>query len=228
MSFTGAYQRIYQFCSVELSSFYLDVLKDRVYAELPDDPQRRAAQFVMARLHDHLSRLLAPIIPHTAEELWDYRPSGSDWPASVHLAEFPQPDPRWDNDERVTALERPARRARAGASGTRGPAEVQAAWHAQQARVRITTNRPERLTPVRELLATLCMVSEIEVVADPAAATESIVAERSPHPKCERCWNYRSTVGLAPDFPTLCDRCTRVLTALRNVFSRSASTAPHS
>ena len=73
--FYRVHQRIYQFCAVELSSFYLDVLKDRLYAEAPAGPDRRAAQFVLARLHDHLTRLLAPIIPHTAEELWDYLPA---------------------------------------------------------------------------------------------------------------------------------------------------------
>ena len=73
--FYRVYQRIYQFCSVELSSLYLDVLKDRLYAEAPDGPDRRAAQFVLARLHDRLTRLLAPIIPHTAEESWDYLPA---------------------------------------------------------------------------------------------------------------------------------------------------------
>ena len=72
--FYRVYQRIYQFCAVDLSSFYLDVLKDRLYAEAPDGPDRRAAQFVLARLHDALTRLLAPIIPHTAEELWDFLP----------------------------------------------------------------------------------------------------------------------------------------------------------
>ena len=73
--FYRVYQRIYQFCAVDLSSFYLDVLKDRLYAEAPDGPDRRAAQFVLARLHDALTRLLAPIIPHTAEELWDFLPA---------------------------------------------------------------------------------------------------------------------------------------------------------
>ena len=101
--FYRVYQRIYQFCSVELSSFYLDVLKDRLYAELPMGPDRRAAQFVLARLHDHLTRLLAPIIPHTAEESWEYRPAGTSVASSVHLAEFPEPDPRWDNPELATA-----------------------------------------------------------------------------------------------------------------------------
>ena len=98
--FYRVYQRIYQFCAVELSSFYLDVLKDRLYAEAPEGPDRRAAQFVLARLHDALTRLLAPIIPHTAEESWEYRPApggqrrASTWPSS------PSPIPRWDDEKR--------------------------------------------------------------------------------------------------------------------------------
>ena len=86
--FYRVYQRIYQFVSVELSSFYLDVLKDRLYAEAAGWSRPRAAQFVLARLHDNLTRLLAPIIPHTAEESWDYlpaspeRPQASIWPSS--------------------------------------------------------------------------------------------------------------------------------------------------
>ncbi len=101
--FYRVYQRIYQFCAVELSSFYLDVLKDRLYAELPAGPERRAAQFVLARLHDNLTRLLAPIIPHTAEESWDYRNRAgkSEKTSSVHLTEFPETDPRWDDPERA-------------------------------------------------------------------------------------------------------------------------------
>src|SRR5205085_4215476 len=95
--FYRVYQRIYQFCSVELSSFYLDVLKDRLYAEAPDGPDRRAAQFVIAKVHSVLTRLLAPIIPHTAEELWDFLPAMRDKPASVHLAEWPERDPRWES-----------------------------------------------------------------------------------------------------------------------------------
>src|SRR5205085_3313758 len=98
--FYRVYQRIYQFCSVDLSSFYLDVLKDRLYAESPDGPDRRAAQFVLATLHDHLTRLLAPIIPHTAEELWDFVPQTPEKSSSVHLTEFPEPEPQWDDAER--------------------------------------------------------------------------------------------------------------------------------
>ena len=97
--FYRVHQRIYQFCAVELSSFYLDVLKDRLYAEAAGGPKRRAAQYVLSRLHEVLTRLLAPILPHTAEELWDFVPGEATGgkEASVHLALLPEPDPRWDD-----------------------------------------------------------------------------------------------------------------------------------
>src|SRR5208337_539010 len=146
-------QRIYQFVSVELSSLYLDVLKDRLYAESPDSPGRRAAQFVLARLHDGLTRLLAPIIPHTAQE--------SVVTVTAAAADLPL------------------------------------------------------LEANRELLATLCIVSEIKFA--PAASAPagpdrfSAAAVRAPHAKCERCWNYRPSVGQSAEHPTLCDRCVSVI-----------------
>ncbi len=224
--FYRVYQRIYQFCSVELSSFYLDILKDRLYAELPTGQERRAAQFVLARLHDHLTRLIAPIIPHTAEESWEYRPAGNDARSSVHVAEFPEPDPRWDDAERTArwnellALREQVLRA---LEGLRKSKQI---GSAQEARVRITTRRPEFLLAERELLATICNISEVEVVADQAAAAESVIAERSPYDECERCWNYRPTVGQTPAHPALCDRCVRVVTALRPVGDSTATAPP--
>ena len=196
--FYRVYQRIYQFCSVELSSVYLDVLKDRLYAEAPDGPDRRAAQFVLARLHDHLTRLLAPIIPHTAEESWDYRPAGPEGRSSVHLAEFPEPDPRWDDaarDARWDELIRLREQVLFALEGLRKSKQI---GSAQEARVRITTNRPDRWLPDRDLLATLCIVSEVEIVADPTATGEMVHAERSSHAKCERCWNYRPASAGTP------------------------------
>jgi isoleucyl-tRNA synthetase len=84
---------------------------------------------------------------------------------------------------------------------------------AQEARVRITTSRPEHWTPLPQLLATLCIVSEVEIVTDTAATTERVEADRSPYAKCERCWNYRPSVGQIAEHPTLCDRCHRVIQA---------------
>jgi isoleucyl-tRNA synthetase len=209
--FYRVYQRVYQFCAVELSSVYLDVLKDRLYAEASTGPDRRAAQYVLARLHDVLTRLLAPILPHTAEESWDYRPAPDGQRSSVHLADFPEPDPGWDDEPRDARWDELIGLREQVLVALEGLRKEKVIGSAQEARVRIATARPERWQPDRELLATLCIVSEVEIVADPAAATEAVQAERSSHAKCERCWNYRPTVGSDAEHPTLCERCVRVI-----------------
>jgi isoleucyl-tRNA synthetase len=216
--FYKVYQRIYQFCSGDLSSFYLDVLKDRLYAELPDGPDRRAAQYVLARLHEVLTILLAPIIPHTADELWDFVPVRGDKPASVHLADWPEADARWDDEARASrwvhyrtlrdlaffAIE-PMRKAKAIGSG-------------QEAMVRVSTDGAGAASLDADLLATLFIVSHVDVVAEQPTSVspggEAVTATKSTFPKCERCWNLRPTVGQDAEHPTLCDRCARVIRAL--------------
>jgi isoleucyl-tRNA synthetase len=223
--FYRVYQRIYQFCAVELSSFYLDVLKDRLYAEHSDGPDRRAAQFVLGRLHDALTRLLAPIIPHTAEELWEFIPKSGGAPASVHLAEWPEADRAWDDPERdavwsdLLALRaeilRELERLRA----------AKVIGSAQEALVHIGSNDPgiaSLLGERRDLLQTLAIVSDVVVGgAMPADAAPGldvtalwIKASKSPHAKCERCWNLRPSVGQDVAHRALCDRCVRVVGAL--------------
>jgi isoleucyl-tRNA synthetase len=217
--FYRVHQRIYQFCAVELSSFYLDVLKDRLYAESPAGPDRRAAQFVLARLHDHLTRLVAPIIPHTAEESWDYLPARSGKVASVHLAEFPEANPAWDNladDARWDELLKLREQILIALEGLRKSKLI---GSAQEAKVRVVTSRPERWLPDGELLATLCNISEVEIVGDTATTSEAVTAEHASHAKCERCWNYRPTVGKSALHPTLCERCVRVLAELEGSHS---------
>ena len=187
--------------SVELSSLYLDVLKDRLYAESADSPGRRAAQFVLARLHDGLTRLLAPIIPHTAEESWDYLPATPDKQVSVHLADFPGPDPRWDDSSRDARWETLLEVRETILRALEGLRKDKTIGSAQESVVTVTAAAADLplLEANRELLATLCIVSEIKFA--PAAPTSagpdrfSAAAERSPHAKCERCWNYRPSVG---------------------------------
>jgi isoleucyl-tRNA synthetase len=212
--FYRSHQRIYQFCAVELSSFYLDVLKDRLYADGAASADRRAAQFVLARLHDNLTRLLAPIIPHTAEELWDYLPHAPAHPPSVHLLEFPDADPAWDDDQidaRWDELQNLREQVLVALEALRKSKEI---GSAQEAKVRLVTNRPEHWASRRDLLATICIVSEVEIVGDPAAAGESVTALRSPYPKCDRCWNHRTTIGQSTAHPSLCERCAHVVADL--------------
>ncbi len=215
--FYRVYQRVYQFVSVELSSFYLDVLKDRLYAEAAAGPDRRAAQFVLARLHDALTRILAPIIPHTAEESWDYVPAGPHKPGSVHLADFPQPDPRWDDPDGDTRWETLLEVRETVLRALEVLRKSKTIGSAQEAVVTLSAAPDDvpLLEANRELLTRLCIVSEIKLEpagsAPAGPARFSATAARSPHAKCERCWNYWPSVGQNAEHPTLCERCVGVL-----------------
>ncbi|WP_337175886.1 isoleucine--tRNA ligase [Paludisphaera sp.] len=212
-------KKLNNFLSITLSSFYLDVLKDRLYAEAPTGPDRRAAQFVLFKLHEALTRLLAPILPHTAEECWGYLPHGHGFPASVHLATFPEPEPRWDDaarDARWSVL----REARdAVLKALEGLRKDKTIGSAQEAAVEVVA--PPDVAPAlqadRELLATICLVSDVTIregapVADGAERFKAS-ATKSTHGKCERCWNYREEVGRSEAHPTLCGRCVVVIEA---------------
>src|SRR5262249_39246147 len=92
--FHVAFQTLLNFCAVDLSALYLDVLKDRLYTSAAAAPERRAAQTVCYRILDALVRLMAPILTCTAEEVWDHF-RVPDKAASVHLTDFPATEPRW-------------------------------------------------------------------------------------------------------------------------------------
>jgi isoleucyl-tRNA synthetase len=133
---------------------------------------------------------------------------------SVHLAEFPEPDPAWDydaDDARWEELLKLREQILIALEGLRKSKQI---GSAQEAKVFVATSRPEYWLPDGELLATLCNVSEVEIVADSTATVEAVTAEHASYSKCERCWNYRPTVGQSAEHPTLCERCVRVLAEL--------------
>jgi isoleucyl-tRNA synthetase len=215
--FYRAYQMIYQFCSVDLSSFYLDVLKDRLYAESPLGAPRRAAQFVLARLHNTLARMLAPILTHTSEELWDFVPSGGDQKvASVHLADWPTPDVFFDDPGIAQRFDELRRVREVVLACLEVERQNKVIGSSLEASVELCAPPVDaaRLRPELELLANLCMVSELTLRETPGESTLFARAHRSRHAKCERCWNLRQTVGTNSEHPTLCERCARVLTSL--------------
>ncbi|MGH7413283.1 MAG: isoleucine--tRNA ligase, partial [Candidatus Rokuibacteriota bacterium] len=99
--FHAAFHALLNFCAVDLSALYLDIIKDRLYVSAPDDPRRRAAQTVCFEVLTALTRLMAPILTFTSDEVWSYIP-GRGKPESVHLVLFPDERGEWMN-ERITA-----------------------------------------------------------------------------------------------------------------------------
>jgi isoleucyl-tRNA synthetase len=210
--FFRAYSDLYQFCNVELSSIYFDVIKDRLYTSGKASKERRSAQTVMYEILVALVKMLAPIICHTAEEIWGYL-KGTET-ESVHLAKWPvapavEKDPKWDRIFKVrTEVQRELEKLRA--AGTIGKSlEAKVTLHSSDAALQTALQTTD--------LAAILIVSEVELAPSPVGAESaevkglSIKAEKCGHPKCERCWNQRKDVGSHAAHPTLCGRCVAAL-----------------
>ena len=212
------FQAVNSFATVDLSALYNDISKDRLYTLGPHSRERRSAQTAMYVLADGLSRLLAPILPVTADELWRHLPGPRD--ESVHLALFPGPPElqvfhddelvgRWDRltalRERVLAEIEPLRKAKQIGSSL-------------QARVVLAASPAELQFLERHAaeLPMLFIVSEVELQRAPADAGAGsddtrITIERASGVKCERCWRYVHAVSSDPTWAGLCDRCQEAL-----------------
>ncbi|MGD8958846.1 MAG: isoleucine--tRNA ligase [Desulfobacteraceae bacterium] len=218
------YHSLYNFCTVELSAFYLDVLKDRLYTSAQNAPERRSAQTVLLALADAMVRLMAPVLPFTAEEIWKFMPAVADRESSVHLAalptvaaEFQDPElaQKWD---RILALRGEVSKA---VEGARVEKRV---GHSLDAAV--TISAPESLyqllAPYREDLRSILIVSQVSLVKDQNLPGAYVSAEidgleigvaAAEGGKCERCWVHDPAVGSLAEHPTICPRCRRALAA---------------
>jgi isoleucyl-tRNA synthetase len=216
--FHTIYHSLYNFCIVDMSSFYLDILKDRLYTSPRASAGRRSAQTVLHILVDAISRLMAPILPFTSEEIWRYMPDREGKKESIHLELLPGVNERFIDDElavRWTEL------LDVRGEVTRALEEARAAkkiGHSLDAAVVINA-KPELLETLQSFsddLATLFIVSQAELSqsdlegelfeSDEVAGLKISVA-RAAGEKCERCWISDPEVGDNEDHPTLCPKC---------------------
>ena len=214
-------QALVHYCAVELSGFYLDALKTRLYTR--SRARRRSAQTALHAIADALARLMAPILPFTAEEVWEHLP-GSGGPESVHFCDLPgevagRTYPRgagyW---ARLLELRPPVQKLLEGlrARGMIGSSA--------DAAVSIWAQDPAERGVLREARGTLeelLLVSRVEAAdgAPPAGDEAERLPERglvlgvgkAPGERCERCWLYRESVGASEIHPALCHECVAVL-----------------
>lgn len=206
------YHLLHNFCAVDLSAFYLDVLKDRVYTEASASRKRRAAQTALWIILVTLTKLMAPVLSFTAEEIWRKIPKRGDEEESVHLALFPTPEEalideslaeRWEQllkirDKILKALEE-ARKEKLIGDSLEAEVEIRA--------------DPSLLGFLRAYQKDLEAISIVSsVILSEGREELEIEVGRAPGQKCERCWMWRRSVGSFPEHPTLCDRCVSVLT----------------
>ena len=196
-AFYKATQAVLNYCNVELSAFYLDVLKDRLYTELPDSPLRRSSQTVLWEICSALCRMMTPILSHTCEEIWQHLPGTADIAISPQLADFPVADPTKVNAD-VEAL-----------FGT--ILQVRDAFNAAMETIRadggITKSAEAWATVTAPLdAAHIDVLREALIVAKldlTTGAEVSVSVQASPGQKCMRSWFIREDVGTDPEHPTL-------------------------
>jgi isoleucyl-tRNA synthetase len=198
------------YCTTDLSSFYLDVLKDRLYANAPNDPERRSSQTALYEIASTLCRLLSPILSHTAEEAWQMLPGTSEIAGSVELAVFPSPDPLYmdaDLEKKWAALFTLRDEVNKALENSRQAGTVKKSL---EAKVALYGANDAAAGFSDEELATLFLVSQVVRVEDPANAR--ITVEAAEGRKCVRCWLIKRDIGSDPAHPEVCARCAAAVT----------------
>lgn len=220
--FRQAFHELEYFCTVDMSATYLDMLKDRLYTFPKHSPIRRGSQTVLFNIIVVLAKLMAPILAFTADEIWRALPDRvreEEGAFSIHLVPFPSANPRWidppleHNWKRLLAVR----------------AQVQHALEQQRRNKQIGSSLEAKvilyasdemahfLQRYQSELPTVFIVSQVEIHPGPGTPSDALIQDetlgiqvavkKAEGQKCERCWNYRPTVGENQEHPTLCDRC---------------------
>ncbi|MGD8757186.1 MAG: isoleucine--tRNA ligase [Desulfobacterales bacterium] len=216
------YHALHNYCTLDLSAFYLDILKDRLYTAPPKSEARKSAQTVMFYLLDALVRLMAPLLPFTAEEIWAHMPEYSDKPSSVHLTLLPEAKSQWRDAQLAQKWETLLK---VRAETTKALEEARAKkiiGHPLDASVTLSVQEDlyAALEPYAEDLRFIFIVSQVSLLKneklDDSFASEnveglSIKIETALGKKCERCWVYETSVGSDSSRPSICERCQKAL-----------------
>ncbi len=222
--FYNLFQEIHYFSGIDMSAFYLDIIKDRLYAEKADSKERRAAQTVMSEVLVTLTKMVAPILSFTAEEIWETLPESLKDSESVLLTDWYVNNDQYINDELDTKWEEIVK-LRKDINKTLELArqgENKIIGNSLDAKVILAADNAELakfLKDNKEVLEEVFIVSQLVIVDekdDSFVKGEEqealfVKVEHADGEKCERCWKYSTELGTNPEHPTVCPRCTSAL-----------------
>ncbi|MDA8169795.1 MAG: isoleucine--tRNA ligase [Nitrospiraceae bacterium] len=217
--FHDVYHRLYNFCVVDMSSFYLDILKDRLYTFGKNSPERRAAQWVLNEILHSMTKLMAPVLSFTAEEIWGYIRGQKE--ESVFLSAFPS--------AREEFVDLPLEEKWKSIIAVRNEVNKALEIKRQQERLignsleaKVTVYAPEKefslLRDYVDFMPALFIVSQAELrksgeapegifFASPEIEGLKVDVTKASGEKCQRCWNWSTTVGTIKEAPEICGRC---------------------
>ena len=216
--FYSLFQEITYFCSMEMSSFYLDIVKDRLYCEGTTSIERRSAQTVLTEVLKVLVRIISPVLSFTADEIWERIPEALKEEESVHLSKWIEANPEYLNEELAKKWDKIARLRREVNKKLEAERQTGLIGHSLDARVLLNIANDE-YSFIKDYteneVSDLFIVSQVKFVNDNLAESEiegiSIGVEKASGEKCERCWKYDEEVGHDHNHSDVCPRCASVL-----------------
>ena len=216
--FYSLFQEITYFCSMEMSSFYLDIVKDRLYCEGTTSIERRSAQTVLTEVLKVLVRIISPVLSFTADEIWERIPEALKEEESVHLSKWIEANPEYLNEELAKKWDKIARLRREVNKKLEAERQTGLIGHSLDARVLLNIANAE-YSFIKDYteneVSDLFIVSQVKFVNDSLAESEiegiSISVEKASGEKCERCWKYDEEVGHDHNHSDVCPRCASVL-----------------
>ena len=216
--FYSLFQEITYFCSMEMSSFYLDIVKDRLYCEGTTSIERRSTQTVLTEVLKVLVRIIAPVLSFTADEIWERIPETLKEEESVHLSKWIEANPEYLNEELAKKWDKIARLRREVNKKLEAERQTGLIGHSLDARVLLNIANDE-YSFIKDYteneVSDLFIVSQVKFVNDNLAESEiegiNIAVETTSGEKCERCWKYDEEVGHDHNHSDVCPRCASVL-----------------
>lgn len=223
--FYNLFNDVHYFAGMEMSAFYLDIIKDRLYVEKTDSVARRSAQTVMYEVLLAMTKMISPVLSFTAEEIWGKLPEAAKDVDSVLLTSWYEANPKWINEELGTKwgkisklrkeINKVLEKARQGEDkiiGNALDAKLELYIENEELKTFVTSNK--------DLLEMVFLVSQFEILDEVtegfAIADEieglSLKVSHATGEKCERCWKYSENLGTNSEYPDVCPRCTDVMT----------------
>ena len=219
--FYSLFQEITYFCSMEMSSFYLDIVKDRLYCEGTTSIERRSAQTVLTEVLKVLVRIISPVLSFTADEIWERIPEALKEEESVHLSKWIEANPEYLNEELAKKWDKIARLRREVNKKLEAERQTGLIGHSLDARVLLNIANAEYSflkDYTEDEVSDLFIVSQTKFVDDELEKSEiegiSIGVTKALGKKCERCWKYSEEVGKDERYPDVDPRCAKVLAEL--------------
>ena len=211
--FHQVYHAIHNFCVVDMSNFYLDVLKDRLYTEKADSHSRRAAQTTIYIILDSMTRMLAPILAYTSDEIWKYMPHKAecdaecilynDMPEVIELSLEENFIANWDKIHELRDTVKKELEIAVKEKLIKASLEASVTLSAKD-------DEYDFINTVKDELAAAFIVSEVKL-DDNTDGDLKVTVAKAQGEKCERCWAYSETVGSCSEHPTICARCAEVI-----------------